>query len=231
MHPSNILKAVFVYTTANVTLSGKNTGWYLPEAAYPYYVLSPHVQIDFASLTGPNPPVDLSSITAYPDDNKKFLGDKKVQKLFANAKKLSQVKAKDYDLIFYVGGLGPVMDLAPSPLNAKVVSEFWQAGKIVSAICHGPSAFVGAVDANGDHIIKGRRFAGLTDAEEEADGKTKEIPFSLEQRLTYHGGTMEKAGIWQEKVVVDGRLITGQNPASGDKLGKEMLKALRNLKK
>ncbi|KAF9032930.1 ThiJ/PfpI [Panaeolus papilionaceus] len=230
MLPHNVLKLVFVFTTANVTLSGKNTGWYLPEAARPYYVLEPHVQITFASLTGPNPPVDLSSVTAYPDDNTNFLNNQKVKNLFANAKKLSDIKAKDFDGIFYVGGLGPVLDLAPSPLNAKKVSEFWQAGKVVSAICHGPSAFVGAVDANGVHIIKGRRFAGLTDAEEEADGKTKEIPFSLEQRLTYHGGTMEKAGIWLEKVVVDGRLVTGQNPASGDKLGKEILKALRKYK-
>ena len=110
-------------------------GWYLPEAAHPYYVLAPHAEIDFASPAGPNPPVDEYSLRSYSKDEicVKFLNDSTVKAKFANAKKLSDVSAKDYDAIFYVGGHGPVLDLASDPVNSKLASQ-------VSTLC--PSSWV-----------------------------------------------------------------------------------------
>jgi hypothetical protein len=105
-------------------------GWYLPEAAHPYYILAPHAKIDFASPAGPNPPVDDYSVKSYTKDEDtkdeecvKFLNDDAVNAKFADAKKLSDVSAKDYDAIFYVGGHGPSLDLASDPVNAKLASE------------------------------------------------------------------------------------------------------------
>jgi len=98
----------------------------------------------------------------------------------------------------------------------------------VAAVCHGPAALVGAVDRDGKPIVSGKAVTGFSNVEEEAVGMTKDIPFLLEDRLTALGGKYAKAPEpWGPKVVVDGRLITGQNPASAAPLGKEILKALR----
>jgi len=222
---------LFVLTSADKTLTGHPTGWYLPEAAHPYWVLLPHASIDFAAPKGPNPPLDQGSVKAFAEDEGavKFLTDETVKAKLANAKTLSEVDVKAYDAIFYVGGHGPVLDLAQDPLNAQLVSKFWDAGKIVSAVCHGSAALVGGVDASGKSIFAGRKATGFTNAEEIAVDKVKDIPFLLEDRIIELGGIFEKADNWAPKVVVDGRLITGQNPASAEPIGHAILKAITGI--
>lgn len=221
---------LFVFTSANKTLSGAQTGWYLPEAAHPYYEIAPHASVDFASPAGPNPPIDEGSVKAFEKDDLsvKFLGDDTVKQKFASALKLSDVDVSKYDAIFYVGGHGPVIDLASDSTNAKLVSDFWNAGKIVSAVCHGPAALVGGKDSNGKSIFEGRSFTGFSNKEEEMVEKVKEIPFLLEDKISSLGGKYTKADApWGAKVVVDGRLITGQNPASAAGIGEALVKALK----
>jgi len=221
---------LFVLTSASKTLTGAQTGWYLPEAAHPYYVLAPHATIDFASPAGPNPPVDEGSVKMFKDDPEciKFQADETVKSKLANAKVLSSVSEKDYDAIFYVGGHGPVLDLAVDPVNIKLASEFYQAGKITSAVCHGPAALVGATDANGKSIFAGKAVTGFSNAEETQVDKVKDIPFLLEDKITSLGGKYGKADEpWGVKVIVDGNLITGQNPASAGPIGEAILKALK----
>jgi putative intracellular protease/amidase len=224
--PSRIL---FVFTSANKTLTGAQTGWYLPEAAHPYYVLSSTHTIDFASPAGPNPEVDEGSVKMFKDDESvKFLKDETVKEKFAKAKKLSEVNASDYAAIFYVGGHGPVMDLPTDPVNIKLASEFYRAGKIISAVCHGPAALVGATDASNKSIFAGKDVTGFSNAEEEQVGKVKEIPFLLEDEIVKLGGKYEKAAEpWGAHVVVSGNLITGQNPASAKGIGEAILQALK----
>ncbi|KAJ7068215.1 class I glutamine amidotransferase-like protein [Mycena amicta] len=220
---------LFVFTSANKTLTGHQTGWYLPEAAHPFYVLSPHTTIDFASPAGPNPPIDESSVQLFASDadSTKFLNDETVKSKFASAKKLSQVNFEDYDAIFYVGGHGPVIDLASDPINIQLASKFYQSGKITSAVCHGPAALVGVTDAQGNSIFAGKAATGFSDVEEIQVDKVKDVPFLLEQRIKDLGGKYEKAAEpWGAKVVVDGNLITGQNPASAAAVGEAILKAL-----
>ncbi|TFK43586.1 class I glutamine amidotransferase-like protein [Crucibulum laeve] len=224
--PSNVL---FVLSSADKTLTGAQTGWYLPEAAHPYYVLAPHTHIDFAAPKGPNPPIDEGSVKAFANDAQctKFLNDETVNSKLASAKKLSDINVKDYDAIFYVGGHAPVIDLASDPVNHKLASDFWNAGKIVSAVCHGTAALVGAVDASGKSIFNGRSFTGFSNTEEEMAGKVKDVPFLLEDKISSLGGKYEKAAEpWGVKLVVDGKLITGQNPASATSVGEAILKAL-----
>ncbi|KAH8834790.1 class I glutamine amidotransferase-like protein [Flagelloscypha sp. PMI_526] len=219
---------LFVLTSVDTNLMGTNTGWYLPEAAHPYYVLAPHASIDFAAPKGPNPPVDASSVEKFKDDESvKFLQDPIVKEKLANAKVLSEVKASDYNAIFYVGGHGPVIDLASLPENANLASEFFQSGKITSAVCHGPAALVGAIDSSGTSIFKGRNFTGFSNEEEEQVQKVKAIPFLLEDKITALGGSYVKSEPWQAKVVIDGNLITGQNPASATGIGEAILEALQ----
>ncbi|KAG1753978.1 class I glutamine amidotransferase-like protein [Suillus paluster] len=221
-------RILFVFTSANRTLTGASTGWYLPEAAHPYYVLVPHFAIDFASPEGPNPPVDEYSVQTFPDDIPKFLEDPEVQKKLSTAKKLSEVKPDDYDAVFYVGGHGPVLDLAVDPTNIHLGSAFYRAGKVVAAVCHGPAALVGVTDNSGKSIFAGKPFTGFSNDEEEQIGKVKDLPFLLEDKISSLGGKYEKAAEpWGAKVVVTGNLITGQNPASAYPVGEAMLQALQ----
>ena len=118
-----------------------------------------------------------------------------MQKL-ASAKKLTDVSVNDYDAIFFVGGHGPVIDLASDPTNAKLASAFFQAGKITSAVCHGPAALVGAVDANGKSIFEGRAATGYTNEEEIAIDAVEDVPFLLEDRIKSLGGRFERANKW-----------------------------------
>ncbi|KAF8640028.1 hypothetical protein AX17_001270 [Amanita inopinata Kibby_2008] len=241
---------LFVFTSVNKTLTGIQTGWYLPEAAHPYYILSPHATIDFASPAGPNPPVDEGSIQAFAndEDSVKFLNDETVKAKFASTKKLTEINVKDYDAIFYVGGHGPVIDLSQDPDNIKLASEaslgepslWWKRltrrnsvlpsrqdnGSSVPWTCSS-RAIVGAVDASGKSVFSGKAFTGLSNAEEEIVGKIKDVPFLLQDKITALGGKYEKASEpWAVKVVVDGHLFTGQNPASAAPLAREILKAL-----
>jgi len=220
---------LFVFTSADKGLGGSPTGWYLPEAAHPYYVLAPHFDIDFAAPAGPVPPLDDRSVKSFAEDpdSIRFLTDEIVKAKFANTKKLTEVNEKDYDAIFYPGGFGPVIDLSSDPVNAKLVSQFWQAGKVTAAVCHGPAALVGAVDASGKSIFAGRAFTGFSNAEEDMTGMAKELPFLLEDKITTLGGKYEKTDPWQPKLVVDGKLITGQNPLSSTLVGQAILKAFQ----
>jgi putative intracellular protease/amidase len=121
------------------------------------------------------------------------LNDATVKQKLASAKKLSEVSEADYDAIFYVGGHGPVLDLASDVTNAKLASAFFQAGKITSAVCHGPAALVGAVDANGKSIFEGRTATGFSNEEETMVDGIKLVPFLLEDRIKSLGGKYEHA--------------------------------------
>jgi len=222
---------LFVFTSVGTSLLGNPTGWWLAEAAHPYKVLSPKYSIDFASPAGPNPPVDEFSVKTSQDSNDsdslQFLENPTVKEKLATAKKLSDVNEKDYDAIFYIGGHGPVIDLATDSVNIKLADEFYAAGKITAAVCHGTAALVGVTDNAGNSIFKGKKVTGFSNAEEEIVGKVKDIPFLLEDKVTSLGGKYEKATApWSPHVVVDGKLITGQNPASATSVGEAIDKAL-----
>ncbi|KAF8484438.1 class I glutamine amidotransferase-like protein [Russula ochroleuca] len=223
-------RILFVLSSAEKSLQGDPTGWYLPEAAHPYYVLSPHFAIDFAAPGGPNPPMDPSSQERFGDDEecKRFLNDPDARNLLENAKFMTTVNANDYDAIYYVGGRGPVIDLPEYKTNIQLAYEFYRTHKLVSAVCHGPAALVWVTDEDGKSIFNGKNVTGFSNAEEEEIGNVQAIPFLLEDRIKLLGGTYEKANEnFDPKVVCAGNLITGQNPASARPLAEEIKKWLQ----
>lgn len=131
----------------------------------------------------------------------------------------------DYDAVFVPGGLGPMADLATDPGVKQALARAWNGGMIVSAVCHGPCALLGVRIEGGASLIKGRKLTAFSNAEEEGYAKD-DVPFMLEDALTDEGAQFSAAGPWQAKVVIDGRLMTGQNPASAGPLTKEIVKAL-----
>ncbi|KAH9173362.1 class I glutamine amidotransferase-like protein [Lactarius sanguifluus] len=224
-------RILFVLSSAPKTLKDRPTGWFLCEAAHPYYVLSPHFTIDFAAPGGPNPPLDPYSIEFSKDDEecKRFLNDDPaVKSLLENAKPLSTVNFSDYLAIFYVGGHGPVIDLATDEVNIELANKFYRAGKVVGAVCHGPAALVGVTGEDGKSIFDGKVLTGFSNDEEKEIGLVEHVPFLLEDRIKSLGGTYEKADkLFCAKVAHSGNLFTGQNPASARPLAEEILKTLQ----
>ncbi|KDN36839.1 hypothetical protein RSAG8_10537, partial [Rhizoctonia solani AG-8 WAC10335] len=222
--PSRIL---FVFTSADKSPSGTPTGWWLAEAAHPFYFLQGKAEIDFAAPKGPNPPLDASVKASTDDESVKFLQDPEAKEKLANAKRLADVDPKEYDAVLYIGGHGPMFDLAIDPVNTQLANAFFQSGKITAAVCHGPGALVTVTDASGKSLFAGRNVTGLSNVEEDLIDATKLVPFLLEDRIKELGGKYSKATEpFASKVVVDGNVITGQNPGSAREIAEAIWKAL-----
>ncbi|KAL7416165.1 class I glutamine amidotransferase-like protein [Mrakia frigida] len=216
---------LIVLTSADKTLTGGQTGWYLPELAHPYYIFKDSFKLTLASPKGGKSPLDEGSAKAFAEDadSAKFLKDTEALALVDNTVKLSSVSEKDFDAVFYVGGHGPVIDLPVDQNSIRLIQEFYNAKKITAAVCHAPAVFKNTKLPNGDALVKGKKFTGFSNSEETAVGAVETIPFLLETALSKEGGLYEKASAdWAAHVVVDGNLYTGQNPASAAPLAERV---------
>jgi putative intracellular protease/amidase len=212
--------------------TGKKTGFWLEEFAAPYYVLKDAgAAITLASPKGGQPPLDPKS--DLPENltelTKRFRTDNTAQAELANTKKLADVSAGDFDAIFYPGGHGPMWDMPDNATSIALIEAFVKADKPVAAVCHAPAAFVNVRRKDGEYLVKGKRVTGFTNAEEKAVGLTAVVPFLLEDRLKERGGVYSKGANWAPYVQVDGKLVTGQNPASSGPAAKALLKLLRSV--
>lgn len=208
--------------------TGKKTGFWLEEFVAPYYTfLDAGAEVAIASPKGGQPPFDPRSDTpeGQTDATARFKKDPAAQGALSNTLKLGDVKADDYDAIFYPGGHGPMWDLAEDAQSIALVESFYKAGKPVGAVCHGP-AVLHRVKVNGEPIVKGRRVTGFSNSEEEAVQLTKVVPFLVEDELKRLGGRYEKVADWQSLAITDARLVTGQNPASSKAAAQALIKLL-----
>lgn len=208
--------------------TGRKTGFWLEEFAAPYFVFrDAGVDLTLASPKGGQPPIDPKS--DLPENQTqamaRFKRDDGAKKALANTRKLADVKAEDYDTVFYVGGHGPMWDLVDNPDSIALIEAFYNSGKPVAAVCHSPAVFH-RVTYQGAPLVKGKRVTGFTNGEEEAVHLTHVVPFLVEDELKRVGGLYEKAPDWQSFAIVDGRLISGQNPASSTAAANSLLKVL-----
>ncbi|MES0059555.1 type 1 glutamine amidotransferase domain-containing protein [Mesorhizobium sp. M0041] len=225
------MKILMVFTSHDILgNTGRKTGFWLEEGAAPYYVFrDAGFDLTLASPKGGQPPVDPKS--DLPENQTpamtRFKQDEAAQKVFATTKKLSEVRSDDFDAIFYPGGHGPMWDLVDNPDSIKLIESFYDAGKPVAAVCHAP-AVLHRVTYQGAPIVKGKRVTGFTNGEEEEVQLTKVVPFLVEDELKRLGGLYEKKGNWEIFAITDGRLITGQNPASSTAGAQALVKLLNS---
>jgi putative intracellular protease/amidase len=208
--------------------TGRKTGFWLEEFAAPYFIFKDAgVDVTLASPKGGQPPIDPKS--DLPENQTpaqaRFKKDKDAQRALSQTVRLDSVKAEDYDSVFYSGGHGPMWDLAEDPVSIALIESFYSSGKPVAAVCHAPGV-LHRVRYKGESIVKGKRVTGFANSEEEAVQLTKVVPFLVEDELKRLGGRYEKGPDWQSFVVTDGRLITGQNPASSTAGAQALLKVL-----
>ncbi len=210
--------------------TGKKTGFRLEEFAAPYYLLKDAgAAITLASPKGGQPPLDpksdlLENLTA---STKRFRSDPVAQPELANTKKLEDVSADDYDAVFYPGGHGTMWDLPDNAISIALLEAFERSGKPIGAVCHAPSALVNVCQKDGEYLIKHKHVTGFANSEEEAVGLAEVVPFLLEERLREGGGLYSKGPDWAPYVQVDGKLVTGQNPASSEPVAQALLKLLQ----
>jgi putative intracellular protease/amidase/catechol 2,3-dioxygenase-like lactoylglutathione lyase family enzyme len=212
--------------------TGRKTGFWLEEFAAPYFVFrDAGVELTLASPKGGQPPIDPKSDLPenQTDAMTRFKKDETAQEALANTVKLSNVKSEDFDTVFYPGGHGPMWDLAEDPVSIALLESFYNSGKPIALVCHSPGV-LRHVTYKGQPLVKGKRVTGFTNGEEEEVQLTHVVPFLVEDELLRLGATFEKLANWQPFSVTDGRLITGQNPASSTSTAQALLKFMARSK-
>jgi len=205
--------------------TGRKTGFWLEEFAAPYFVFrDADVELTLASPKGGQPPLDPKSDLK---ENQtpamaRFKQDAAAQKALSQTVKLADMRSGEFDTIFYVGGHGPMWDLVDNPDSIALIESFYNSGKPVAAVCHSPAVFH-RVMYRGAPLVKGKRVTGFTNGEEAAVQLTKVVPFLVEEELKRIGGLYEKAADWESFAITDGRLVTGQNPASSTAAAQALL--------
>ncbi|MDG1249429.1 MAG: type 1 glutamine amidotransferase domain-containing protein [Gammaproteobacteria bacterium] len=206
--------------------TGLKTGFWLEEFAAPYFtLLDAGANITLASPKGGQPPIDPKSDE--PDfqtaATERFKSDSNAQAVLANTSKLSDIKPEDYDAVMYPGGHGLLWDLANDQDSIAIIEAMVAANKPVASVCHAPAVLLKAKAPNGEPLVKGKKVAGFTNSEEDAVQLTQVVPLLVEDELIRLGGEYSKVDDWQSYAITDGKLITGQNPASSEAVAKAIL--------
>lgn len=215
-------KVLIIVSNANtIGPNNRRTGIFLPEVAHPYAEFEKaDYEIDFASLTGESPFLDALNLADDPD-NLKFLTGKGWEKMLG-APKLSSVNTDDYDAVFVPGGLAPMVDMPENTELKKIIAGFYESNRIVGAVCHGPVSLLNVKLSDGNYLVNGKNIASFTTEEEDNYAKN-DVPFDLQTALTEQGAIFHAAEPWSANSIVDGNLVTGQNPASAKSVGEKMV--------
>ena len=216
MPERNILMAV---TGCRCLDADHPTGLWLEEFALPYLAF---VKMGYrVTVTSPDGgPVPLDPRSTASGETDKYAH---ALPALANTLPLGRVLFEDYDALFLPGGHGPLVDLAVDTISQEMILAFYEAGKPVAAVCHGPAALVNVRRADGAFLVEGKRLTAFTDDEEKAVGLDSVVPFALESTLRERGAVFEKGTLWQDHVVEDGNLLTGQNPQSSGSLALKVI--------
>ncbi|MDM0088078.1 MULTISPECIES: type 1 glutamine amidotransferase domain-containing protein [unclassified Variovorax] len=205
--------------------TGEATGFYLGELTHPLAELeAAGIGYELASIQGGEPPVD--GLDLGDAVNARYWNDGTFRAALRQTRRLGAVDASRYAAIFFAGGHGAMWDFPGNPDVARVTREIYEAGGVVGAVCHGPAALVDVTLGNGAYLVAGKNLSAFTDDEERAVKLDQVVPFLLASTLGQRGAHHHPAPDWSAKVVVDGRLVTGQNPQSAAGVGAAMRELL-----
>jgi putative intracellular protease/amidase len=224
----NIL--MILSSCAQIPGGDRKTGTWLEELAAPYYAFrKAGAHVTLASPMGGAAPIDPASLDSgfQSEATQRFAADAEAQAALADTRALASIEADSYDAVFYSGGLGPVFDLAQDAMSAALIEAFDRTGKPIAAVCHGVAALRQAKAADDQPLVRGRNVTGFSNSEEQAAHGTGVVPFLVEDELKRLGGRYSSSADWSVHVVSDGKLITGQNPASSENAAERLLEALR----
>lgn len=222
------LKPILFVVTSNAVkgATGIPTGYNLAEVTHPLEKLQgAGIRVEFASILGGDAPLDGLEDMQDPVIAR-YWADADFRHAIAHTLRLDDVEPSRYSAIFFAGGHGTMWDFPDNAAVHNAIREIDAAGGIVSAVCHGPAALVNARRVDGSLLVAGKRVAAFTNDEEEEVQSTHVVPFLLASTLSERGALHQGAANWADNVVVDGRLITGQNPQSAASVGIALRDAL-----
>ena len=204
-----------------------NAGYELTELARAYYVFRANgYDVQVASPQGGRAPVNIDDeLTEY---DYAFLNDAEAQGVVEGTLRVADVDPANYDAVYFVGGKGAMFDFADNPDVQGVASRIYDTGGVVGAVCHGPAALIGAQLEDGSMLLDGKSVAGFTNEEELfiIPDSRDIFPFLLEEGLEEASRNYTKAPKYLDHTVIDGRLVTGQNPWSTWTVAEGMIRAL-----
>jgi putative intracellular protease/amidase len=225
-----VMKILMVLTSHDkLGNTGRKTGFWLEELAAPYFVFKDAgAEIVLASPKGGQPPLDPKSNepnfqTAL---THRFEADAAANAQLASTLRLDSVKQEDYDTVFYPGGHGPMWDLADDKNSIKLLESFLAAGKALAVVCHSTGTLRHVRTPGGKLFVESKTVTGFTNGEEAEVELTKVVPFLVEDEMMRLGATFSKVKNWRVHTVADGKLITGQNPASSGPAARLLLETL-----
>lgn len=221
-------KVLIVVTShSQMGTTSEKTGYWLGEVTHPYKELvDAGIEVEIASIAGGKAPVDERSLADADTVNQWFMADSTHNTKLQQTLKLADLKASDYKAVLFAGGHGTMWDFPQDKALQQFAADLYQNNGIVAAVCHGPAALLNIKLADGSYLIAGKQVTGFSNTEEEQVKLTKVVPFSLQDQLTQRGASYSATDNWQSKVVVDQRLVTGQNPQSAAAVGEALVKLL-----
>ncbi|WP_444910619.1 type 1 glutamine amidotransferase domain-containing protein [Microbulbifer sp. TRSA005] len=224
------MKKVLIPVTNHATLgeTDQANGTYSPELTHVVHVLKENdIDYDIASIKGGKAPLYGTDIEG-DEVNSQVLADEDFQNRVNNTIPVNQLNTASYDAVFYPGGFGLLSDLASNEDFAKLSAEHYENGGVLAAVCHGPAGLLPITLSNGESLLATKSVTAFTREEEIDFGTIEDIPFLLEEAISRKSARFNKVQPWQEFVIEDGRVITGQNPASAHAVGKAIVKQLIN---
>lgn len=223
-------KKILVVLTNHDALgdSGKPTGYWLSEVSHFHDVVAKAgYEVDFVTPKGGKAPLDPVSVKLNDPINREFMENPQLMARLDNTLSPDEVQPENYAAIYYVGGHGPIWDVAADEKIAGIASSIFGNSGIVSAVCHGAAGLLNVKDTNGESLLKGKRITGFSNLEELLVRKNKWVPYQLESELKELGARYTKALIpGLSHVEVTGRIVTGQNPRSAKAVAEEVVKLL-----
>jgi putative intracellular protease/amidase len=206
--------------------TGRSTGFYLGEVTHPLAVFeAAGIKVEFASIAGGEAPVD--GLDLEDPINLRYWNDPLFRQAIRTTQRLDEVEVSRYAALFFAGGHGTMWDFPDSPAVQRAVRQTRESGAVIGAVCHGPSALVNVRLADGRYLVEGHEISAFTDAEERAVELEGVVPFLLASTLAARGAIHRAAPDFTPQVVVSGRLVTGQNPASAKGVAEAVVDKLR----
>lgn len=221
------MSKILIFLTNHAVLghTDEKNGTYAPELTHALHeFLKAGFDYDLVSIKGGATPLYGEEIED--DVNQTILASEAFQNRIRNTLPVSQINPQEYEAVFYPGGFGLLSDLADNAEVAGITAGLYEAGKVVGAVCHGPAGLLPVMLSDGRSVLQGKTVTAFTHEEEIDAGTASKIPFLLEEAITRKAGRYTKVAPWQENVIVDGRLVTGQNPASAQGTGQAMVKMI-----
>lgn len=218
-------KILTVLTNYGLDNNQDSTGFWFSELTHFYHVFDgSEYQIDFVSVNGGAVPIDPSSLISIDDVSKQYINNPDFMKKLNDTLPVNGININEYSVIYFVGGHGAMWDFTDNSQLQNITAKIYENNGIVSAVCHGTAGLLNTKLSNGNYLINKKNITGFSNIEEGIVGKKKTVPFLLQDKIESRNAQFKKNFLpFTSNVVIDGRIMTGQNPNSTTELAKSIL--------